>query len=466
MRKILWLVCGIAVLASACSKDDDKGYNPVKKVTNVDGAQNALEEKASNPKGDNKPITVEMPALTGESQLQIPENLNGANTPAINLKTMSGFESFTVSDKNAEKPFDGVVNIETSSDNTGNLTIDLPGATVTVNGKFPSIAGTAVNRAVAGVRVDKLVIAEQGQVESLVLASGVAEVYGTLNMDNVTKSSEAKILKSLLPTESFGAVLSVPGYDGAILRDGIYSEAAAVQINRPFIIYGPNRGINPNTQTRKAEAVVSIKFEVNTDASNSGDVIVDGLKFTGDTYIILNKNVNYKHKESKVLNCIIENTSSKSNAFFYVWMPAEKIEFSYNKVSNVAMNSEGKGDNTGIIIWRTDDVKVIGNTFNRDSATSGMTSNAALDISANDQNSGDDVINSLVVQNNYVGTGLCVKFAGDVYPIDDVTGNTFAGGRGERGCFVLFKRDFTEVELATVTASNIFLDDSAVRKKL
>lgn len=473
MKKTIALIYGIALLATACSKEETYTFKPVDKVSNIEDAQDVLDKKTTDPSGAGSSITLEIPKQTGASTLQIPESLTQENTPEITLKLESGFELLTVSDKNSSKQFNGTVNIVTSSNNTGALSFDLPGAVVTLNGKYNSISGPASienksEASTSGARAGILVIAEQAQVDRLAIASGIVKVYGVLNTANVNRNSGTKLLKAMGTSSSFATALEETGYDGVILGSGTYSETSAVQVNRPFVIYGPNHGVNPNTKgwtqaERKPEAVLSVKFDVNRNASDKGDIIVDGVKFTGDTYIKLAKHRNGKHVESRIVNCVIENTESVSNGFFYVWTPAETIEFSNNRVIDVKMSSAGSGDNSGVLIWRTDNVSVEGNYFSRTSDASGMTSNAALDISANEDKT--DVISELALRGNYVGTGLCVKLKGKAYPTDKITGNTFAGGRGDKGCFVLFLKDFSETEANAIKNGNTFLDDSALKKK-
>ena len=64
-----------------------------------------------------------------------------------------------------------------------------------------------------------------------------------------------------------------------------------VTIDVPNIkIVGPNAGINANTGTRVAEAVIKGKFNVTSKAQN---LTIDGLAFTGDAKVVYAESVNY-----------------------------------------------------------------------------------------------------------------------------------------------------------------------------
>ncbi len=150
--------------------------------------------------------------------------------------------------------------------------------------------------------------------------------------------------------------------DKIIILAGEYDENVTVSI-ADLTIVGPNEGVNPNTATRKAEAVIKGVITINSKATN---LTIDGLAFTGvakvknenngDTIsgLIFQNNIAYDMTQTTawILNRYI------SNAFLEIKVSSgasKNIQIFNNKFTNV-------GD-INVLVNRIENLTVDGNVF-------------------------------------------------------------------------------------------------------
>ena len=218
-----------------------------------------------------------------------------------------------------------------------------------------------------------------------------------------------------------------PG-DTVLVTAGTFDEN--VTIDKSIKLHGANAGVNPNNPdwtpaARKAETVFT-GFIV-ADAKVQ-EIEIDGFKFTkgsGGTGGVLDFRAG-GYGKVKVSNCIAEDTYADSahggSGFLYVTNHASggqrtgTVELVNNRL--VDTHGSNTAGTSGVLIWNTDNVRANGNYFSRTDETTGMTSNAALNLV------GQDGI--MEIQDNYFDD-LIIKLDGTNFAADAIKGNTFTG---------------------------------------
>ncbi len=148
-----------------------------------------------------------------------------------------------------------------------------------------------------------------------------------------------------------------------IILAGTYNENITISLAN-LTIKGPNAGINPNTETRVAEAILTGTINVTSTASN---LTIDGLSFTGAARIEYNENVAYEgftFQNNKVYDTT-ESTVAWSEGRYGVTAFIEFTLASGGTVKNVEIfnNSFVNVSETNVLINRAINLTVDGNVF-------------------------------------------------------------------------------------------------------
>ena len=149
--------------------------------------------------------------------------------------------------------------------------------------------------------------------------------------------------------------------DRIVLAAGNYSENITVSVPNLTIV-GPNRGVNPNTEQRVEEAVLTGTVTINASANN---LTIDGLAFTTSAKVtgtqVLNLTFanNYCYDTDEVTTAWVEG-SGYTQGFIYfaasTGNESENLSFFNNKFNNVS--------DANVCISYVHNVTFDGNVFN------------------------------------------------------------------------------------------------------
>lgn len=461
MKKLFIVLTAVSMTAFSCSKVHvDLGYQENYVVDNVEEAQDILNDKLNNQDGNGSPVSIEIKEVGANDEIIIPAGLTETNTPEITIDLKSTFTGkFLVLDQNQTRHYDGMVNITAPAANNGELEIDLPSADVHIHGKYSEVD--------AIVSSNSLFVESDCTIGMLHLQQGNAVIFGTVNDFEIHPGATyMPKIGTGLPYTTISEALADDQAKGVVLAAGTHSETDVIVIDRPFTIYGPNYGVNPNNAdwtpaTRTPEAIVKCQFRISRQGDDNGEIIVDGVEFTGLAWINM---MDGGYQNSMVNNCIIHDTDDTNDninsGFIYInrgtgGTPA--FTFNNNRVSNV--NSQNPLGSSGVLFWGVDKLTANGNFFTRTNSTSGMSSNAAIQIGPDT----DGPLTSVIIQNNRI-EDMCVKIDATNYPLDQIKGNVFTGRVGA-ACFALFNREWTAAEDAQIKAANTIPADSKVSER-
>ena len=148
-------------------------------VATVDEANAALENGATD--------VVISEAPTADQTLVIPHNYSDAEAAvSVKLPAIPEGVALTMSYGDATANAPKTIAVKTADNATvGNLVIDAPESTVTVDGKYTSMTATTAD--------NTLVVANNANVESLIVKKGNVEVYGIVNAVDRTASQASKV---------------------------------------------------------------------------------------------------------------------------------------------------------------------------------------------------------------------------------------------------------------------------------
>ena len=219
-------------------------------------------------------------------------------------------------------------------------------------------------RFVSGVLVAILVIAVFGAVSAWAADWYVATTGSDTNGDGSQGN----------PWQTIGhAVGQASASDTINVAAGTYAEQ--LTIDKPLTLSGPNAGINPNTETRGAEAVIDVSsytgYGIDVTAE---DVTIDGFEITGIPYSgstssADNPAIKAEANYATVQNCVFNNATGTKGKEAMLAVPGiNHISFLNNKVNNYIYGFTARGNgwggsatlpNDGVV-----DLTVSGNTFN------------------------------------------------------------------------------------------------------
>ena len=293
------------------------------------------------------------------------------------------------------------------------------------------------------------------------------------------------------------AVENAVGNTTIVLEPGTYDKD--ITIRNSITIQGANAGVNPNTETRGAESIITGKVTID---KQDIDVVLDGLKFTGNGSVSILNNGTYEYSKDTTLtmrNCVAESitgtfVSTPGNAQYKLG----EITIENNRV--IGVGTEG-GSQSAFNLWGVVGHKITGNyvedvafnAFNLD-ATYGdvlFENNTIKNVGANGfqiANSAEDDATVEILDNTFDGVKqnaiyLCAastpdaKFAsnfviagnkitnsGDAIVLDDViiTGNLTAFDNTKDGN--LISVEGTDLVTATVKDRDQIVQVCTVKK--
>ncbi len=148
-------------------------------VATVDEANAALENGATD--------VVITEAPTADQTLVIPHNYSDTEAAvSVKLPAIPGGVALTMSYGDATANAPKTITVKTADNATvGNLVIDAPESTVTVDGEYATITATTAD--------NTLVVANAANVGSLIVKKGNVEVYGIVNAIDKTASQASKV---------------------------------------------------------------------------------------------------------------------------------------------------------------------------------------------------------------------------------------------------------------------------------
>lgn len=145
----------------------------------------ALSNKVKNTTNDGKTIGINIIKPISEvSTVTIPESMTVLNTPSINFNfTEAISNTLTIEEENSATNYGGELYITAPKSIEGDIVINMPKATVFVNGKLKNLNAT--------VSPNTLIISENSEIETLTINQGNVKIKGTVEHlrfgENVSK---------------------------------------------------------------------------------------------------------------------------------------------------------------------------------------------------------------------------------------------------------------------------------------
>ena len=299
--KKLFLLLVPAMLFAACNNGNvpEEPYTPVHDVTDSEGAQDALNDKADDRTADGQPITIHFTELDENGVITIPAGITSENTPEVNVQIDNDFEDIlSIHDASG---YDGTVNIVIPATSTAAyLMIDLPQADVVIKGTYYQVK--------AKVAPTSLYVESDCTVTNLDLEAGNAVIYG--NVTNLTAEAgttystvigtgkvHSTLAEAMAATNCVGAYLpagtysdrltiakdfSIKSYNNAQV---IISVATPGELPMPEDAY---QGQNPSIYINGAYTVTLDGIIVTTIDTPATNTRVDGITIDGGANLTLN----------------------------------------------------------------------------------------------------------------------------------------------------------------------------------
>lgn len=187
-----------------------------------------------------------------------------------------------------------------------------------------------------------------------------------------------------------------------VLEPGAYSGNYNFIAGKSLTFRGANAGINPNTGSRQEETIFTGTLgasRLSTDKVFDMEIVIDGIKFTGEGTKIANSQYN-AIGELTVQNCIFEPTTSENNFFIATNHNATESSRSTIRLINNHIGNTTTDYNSyyPVRLWAVKNVEVIGNVFEVDPGFEGL-----QHINISDLSGSEDA--SIIVKNNTFTNG-------------------------------------------------------------
>ena len=220
---------------------------------------------------------------------------------------------------------------------------------------------------------------------------------GNENVEPVTETISVK------PGDDLQAIIdAAEPYAVIELEPGIYSGNYNFLAGKSLTFRGANAGINPNTGSRQDETIFTGTLgasRLSTDKVFDMEIVIDGIKFTGEGTKIANSQYN-AIGELTVQNCIFEPTTSENNFFIATNHNATESCRSTIRLINNHIGNTTTDYNSyyPVRLWAVKNVEVIGNVFEVDPEFAGL-----QHINISDLSGSEDA--SIIVKNNTFTNG-------------------------------------------------------------
>ena len=299
--KKLFLLLVPAMLFAACNNGNipEDPYTPIHDVTDAEGAQDALNDKANDRTADGQPITIHFPNIDENVAITIPAGVTSENTPEVKVQIDNDFgDILFIYDANG---YDGTVNVEIPTTSTGAyLMIDLPQADVVIKGTYLQVN--------AKVAPTSLYVETGCSVTNLNLEAGNAVLYGNVtNLTAAAGTTYSTVIGTGKVHPTLAEAMAATNCVGAYLPAGTYTDRLTIakdfsikSYNNAQVIIsvatpgelpmpeGAYQGQNPSIYINGAYTVTLDGIIITTIDTPATNTRVDGITIDGGANLTLN----------------------------------------------------------------------------------------------------------------------------------------------------------------------------------
>ena len=299
--KKLFLLLVPAMLFAACNNGSipEDPYTPVHDVTDSEGAQDAIDDKANDRTADGQPITIHFPSLEENAAITIPSGITSENTPEITVQIDNDYDDILFLYDAAG--YDGQVNVVVPATSTAAyLIIDLPQADVSIKGSYRQVN--------AKVAPTSLYVEADCSVTNLNLEAGNAVLYGNVeNMTAAAGTTYSTVIGTGKVHSTLAEAMAAANCVGALLPAGTYTDRLTIakdfsikSYNNAQVIVsvaapeelpmpeGAYQGQNPAIYINGAYTVTLDGIIVTTIDTPTTNTRVDGITIDGGANLTLN----------------------------------------------------------------------------------------------------------------------------------------------------------------------------------